>query len=89
MSLKLEWEMNIAVISTAHHPQEWKPDHWIFHFKTDDPKDGVIVYIQDLEEDKPEWLRTLAGLLEDEGCGWIRFLPDGPVIEGLPTFEWD
>lgn len=88
MSSKIDWVMKVAVISTAHHPQGWEPDHWILHFKTDDPRDGVIVYIEDLME-PPKWLAELAHTLATEGFGWVRFCLDANVIEGLATFEWE
>lgn len=84
----INWTMSVAVISTAHHPQGWEPDVWTFFFKADDPRDGVVVYIEDLDPDKPEWLRTLATPLLAAGYGWVRFDQDAGVIEGLPTFEW-
>lgn len=88
MSLNLSWTMSVAVISTAHHPQGWEPDIWLHHFKSDYGDAGVIVYLEDLEDDQPDWLRILAQPLLAAGYGWVRFDPDAEVIEGLPIFEW-
>lgn len=90
MSLKLEWEMKVAVISTTHHPQGWRatPQDYFF-FETDDEADGVIVYIADLIKEDPAWLRDLAVPLLAEGYEWVRFDRGAEVVEGLPTFKWD
>lgn len=89
MKILPTWEMRVAVISTAHHPQGWKPTHRDYFFKTDDEADGVVVYIADLIKEDPVWLRTLAVPLLAGGFDWVRFDRDAEVVEGLPTFKWD
>lgn len=89
MKPKFEWVMKIAVISVSHAPdRDWKPEH-TFHFSCPDEEVALIVLIEDLDPEEPEWLHEIAKALLAEGHAWVRFDVDGPVIEGLPTFKWD
>lgn len=88
--MNLSWTMQVAVISTMHHPQGWKPNSLAsICFKTDDPMDGVILHLENQDHDAPSWLKTLAEALVAEGYEWVRFDQCGEVVHDLPTFKWD
>lgn len=36
----------------------------------------------------PADLDTCLKLAHDAGCAWVMFDADGPVVEGLGTYEW-
>lgn len=50
---------------------------------------GWILYVpENIEEDRQDPLRKLLSLAKEQGCQWILLDCDGPIIDGLETFEW-
>lgn len=82
------WEMKVAVVSTQHHPQGWEPADSDFVFLPREAADGVILCIEDVHSDLPEWQRELALPLVKAGYNFVRFDADGPVLDGLPVHPW-
>lgn len=96
MTSKVHWEMIVAVISTVHMPPDYRGSGT--HYDPTYPGDGPIVYVdpsEDLEEileTHPKWLAELAKFIQGpdgETYTWIRFDPDGDVIDGLRKFDWN
>lgn len=80
------WVITVPVISTAHMPATDSIA------KLDSPfmiwPDGGMVWISDAMDDMDEpWLREIAGMVECPDQ-WVRLDADGPVIDGLTTYEW-
>lgn len=87
------WQMQVPVISTAHMPGS-DPDfgsEYVWTPVIDPGHITFMVLIEDLDEGSPEWLVKLNEAMRNKGFAphWIRFDQDAPIIEGLPTFEWN
>lgn len=86
MKPKISWTMAVAVINSCHMPGpracEGMYRYW------NEEGGAVILYIGDLDADTPEWLKTLANPLLEQGFEWVRFDTCGDTVEGLPTFKW-
>lgn len=48
---------------------------------------GDVTAIEDPEDYPPDLYRCLL-LAREHGCDEVKFDSDGPVIKGLPTYEW-
>ena len=88
MTFKLNspWVMSVPVISTAHMPDK----NAIFALSTPymTCDDGGMVWVSDdLSDIEQPWLHEIARKLH-VADGWVRLDSDGPVIEGLTTYEW-
>lgn len=51
---------------------------------------GWFIYVNTADEleDPPLSLLDCIGFAEEHGCDWIMFDCDGPIMEGLTTYEW-
>jgi hypothetical protein len=53
---------------------------WFVHVSTDSEPDELAQY--------PEDVQGVLAYARTRGCGWVMLDSDGPVVEGLPTWEW-
>jgi hypothetical protein len=76
-------------LSTAHIRLEDVP--WL-NKNTYITDNGWLVYAglnRDNVVDCPDAISNLTKIAEAIGCGYIIFDGDGPIVEDLPTFDWD
>lgn len=52
---------------------------------------GWFIYIDEDFEKKtnPECLKNCMRFARENGCNWLCLDSDGPVVNGLPVYEWD
>lgn len=79
------WIQSIPVISTAHMPgtnaiADLKTPYMLWD-------QGGLVWVED-SDDQEAWVAKIAEQLRCPD-GWVRLDSDGPIIEGLPTYNWD
>ena len=92
------WIMVVPVISTRHIPQserDWlqtltEDDGCVVFQKRDKQWPGTLFLLDEdiIEDDAPEGhtLNALCRLLHERGFTYVRFDPDGMVLDDLPTF---
>lgn len=49
---------------------------------------GWFVTCWDLDDTLPDDLRTCTEYAEKNGCDWLCFDCDGPVVDDLPVYHW-
>lgn len=81
----------MLVVSTAHLRNEQELDNHPMAYALSDAGGWLLVvarnmggYYEDLGEGAKECLNVAHQL----GCEFIRFDPNGPVMEGLATYDW-
>lgn len=87
---------NMLVLGTAHMSpktaRSWMPGcPWACFDKGDY---GWFMYVCDdvgvtEAEDVPAEIRSAIHVAKREGCGWIMWDCDGPVIDELPEYDWN
>lgn len=95
---KIEWVMEVAVISTCHLTEqtgcaEIQPDFSGLGGLLAVPMpDGFLVYNSDPDvledEEVPQDLRVCLRWANKLGFEWVRFDSAGSQVEGLPVYDW-
>jgi len=50
---------------------------------------GYIVHIGEDTASLPDDLASLIKLCQSEGCSWLVLDADGPIVDDLPTWDWE
>jgi len=86
-----EWIMTVPVLNTEHLPSaDPFDDEWFVAIT----RDGFFVYCGDDPQDWEDapWFQKILEWVQskplDRDVEWVRFDPDGDLIEGLPRYEW-
>ena len=81
----------MLVVSTAHlsGPYEIElSDH--LKYCLEGYSDGWLVYCAISPESGllNEGAEAILEMARNKGCVWVKFDPDGPVAEGIKTYDW-
>ena len=84
------WVMIVPVLSTSHMPafDAWE-DSAPFEVCMNEYTGFICI---EEEKDLPDWLIPIAQWVNTTyvaRCAWVRFDPDGDIIDGLPTYNWE
>ncbi len=79
----------MLVVSTAHlyGPYEVPSKSYIY-YELDGY--GWLVYCALKPESGllNEGAEAVLEMAREQGCVWVKFDPDGPVVEGIKTYDW-
>jgi hypothetical protein len=81
--------MEVPVLSTAHAPSAQALKALRHQMLTAvDPDEGI--YFVYFARDKPvDWMRPIHDWVRQKSYAWVRFDPDGDVIDDLPQYDWE
>ena len=81
----------MLVVSTAHLVDEDEMDRHPMAYALSAAGGWLLVVDSSMAgyyENLGDGARQCIALAQEQGCEFIRFDPNGPVMEGIPTYEW-